>query len=345
MAGGQPTPIQVLIVAVPETAGSALYGMLDVLLAAGNIWETLVRTEPTRDYFRVRIVSPVADSFECGNRIPVKPDCSVADDPRASIVILPELWLGPDEDLEGRYPELFDWLCRKYKEGAWLYSACSGALMLAATGLLNGCEATSHWGYQDLFRKRYPDIRFRPEPNLAFADAAGRIVTAGGTTSWHDLAIHIISRHCSPGEALRIAQVYLLKWHGEGQLPYATLVRRNPHADFVVRSCEDWLTEHFRDGNAIAQVVTRAKIPERTLKRRFRAATGATLIEYLQNLRVEEAKRLLEASPTAVDEISVRAGYEDPSFFRRLFKRRTGLTPSQYRRMFQPVLKASNPGS
>ena len=174
MAGGQPTPIQVLIVAVPETAGSALYGMLDVLLAAGNIWETLVRTEPTRDYFRVRIVSPVTDSFECGNGIPVKPDCSVADDPRASIVILPELWLGPDEDLEGRYPDLFDWICRKYKEGAWLYSACSGALMLAATGLLNGCEATSHWGYQDLFRKRYPDIRFRPEPNLAFADAAGR---------------------------------------------------------------------------------------------------------------------------------------------------------------------------
>ena len=252
---------------------------------------------------------------------------------------------GSDEHLEGRYPDLFDWICRKYKEGAWLYSACSGALMLAATGLLNGCEATSHWGYQDLFRKRYPDIRFRPEPNLAFADTAGRIVTAGGTTSWHDLAIHIISRHCSPGEALRIAQVYLLKWHGEGQLPYATLVRRNPHADSVVRSCEDWLTEHFRDGNAIAQVVTRAKIPERTLKRRFRAATGATLIEYLQNLRVEEAKRLLEAGPTAVDEISVRAGYEDASFFRRLFKRRTGLTPSQYRRMFQPVLKASNPGS
>ena len=177
------------------------------------------------------------------------------------------------------------------------------------------------------------------------ANAAGRIVTAGGTTSWHDLALPIISRHCSPGEALRIAQVYLLKWHGEGQLPYATLVRRNPHADSVVRSCEDWLTEHFRDGNAIAQLVTRAKIPERTLKRRFRAATGATLIEYLQNLRVEEAKRLLEAGPTAVDEISVRAGYEDPSFFRRLFKRRTGLTPSQYRRMFQPVLKASEPGS
>ena len=343
MADGQKAPTEVLIVAVPETAGSALYGMLDVLLAVGNIWETLVRAESTRKFFSVRIVSDERLPFECGNGIPVRPDCSVAEDPKASIVILPELWLGPDEHLEGRYPELLDWICRKYKEGATLYSACSGALMLAATGLLDGCEATSHWGYQDLFRKRYPQVRFRPEPNLAFADAAGRIVTAGGTTSWHDLAIHIISRHCSPGEALRIAQVYLLKWHGEGQLPYATLVRRNPHADSVVRSCEDWLGENFRDRNPIREVVARAKIPERTLKRRFRAATGATLIDYLQNLRVEEAKRLLEASQAAIDEISVDAGYEDPSFFRRLFKRRTGLTPSQYRRMFQPVFRASVP--
>jgi transcriptional regulator GlxA family with amidase domain len=212
--------------------------------------------------------------------------------------------------------------------------------MLAATGLLDGCEATSHWGYQDLFRRRYPQVTFRPEPNLVFADPEGRIVTAGGTTSWHDLAIHIIARHASPGEAMRIAQVYLLKWHGEGQLPYATLVRRQPHADAVVRACEELMTEHFRDIDDLGQVVARAGIPERTLKRRFRAATGTTLIDYLQNLRVEAAKRLLEAGREPVEGISVAVGYEDASFFRRLFRRRTGLTPGQYRRMFQPIAQA-----
>ena len=333
-------PVDVLIVAVPETAGSALYGMLDVLLAAGNIWQTLVRTGSEQTLFRVRIVSPAAESFTCGNGIPVVPDCSVADNPEASILILPELWLGPDEDIHGRYPELMDWIRRKYKEGSTLYSACSGSVMLAETGLLDGCEATSHWGYQDLFSKRYPKVRFRPEPNLLFADATGRIVTAGGTTSWHDLAIHIISRYSSPGEALRIAKVYLLKWHGEGQLPYVALVRRNPHADSVVRSCEQWLGEHYRETGAIKQIVELASIPERTLKRRFKAATGNSLIEYLQNLRIEAAKQLLESGQLPVDEISVEVSYEDPSFFRRLFKRRTGLTPSQYRRMFQPVFSA-----
>jgi len=334
-------PLEVLIVAVPETAGSALYGMVDVLLAAGNLWQTLVRTETEQPRFRVRIVAQGSEAFACGNHIPVVPDCSIVDDPGADILILPELWLGPDEDIRGRYPELMEWIRHRYQAGTTLYSACSGAVMLAETGLLDGCEATSHWGYQDLFRSRYPKVRFRPEPNLVFADAEGRIVTAGGTTSWHDLALHIIARHCSPGEALRIAKVYLLKWHSEGQLPYAALVRRTPHADSVARACEQWLAEHFLDTDAIKQVVERAKIPERTLKRRFKTATGDTLIDYLQNLRVEEAKRLLESGQLPVDEISVRVGYEDPSFFRRLFRRRTGLAPAQYRRMFQPVPGAS----
>nr|WP_240966681.1 helix-turn-helix domain-containing protein [Nodosilinea sp. P-1105] len=216
--------------------------------------------------------------------------------------------------------------------------------MIASTGLLDGCNATSHWGYQDLFRKKFPNIRFNPAPNLTFADDSGHIVTAGGTTSWHDLAIHIISRHCSPGEALRIAKVYLLKWHSEGQLPYETLVRNDIHADSIVKACEQLLQQCFRESDAIQQTIEQAKIPERTLKRRFKTATGSTLIEYLQNLRIEEAKHQLETSDKSVENICYEVGYEDVSFFRRLFKRLTGITPSQYRRIFQPLLSASNLG-
>lgn len=131
----------------------------------------------------------------------------------------------------------------------------------------------------------------------------------------------------------------LLKWHSEGDLPYANLVRRLPHGDSVVRRCEQWLTEHFRDQEAIGRVTALSAIPERTLKRRFKAATGSSLIEYLQNLRVEEAKTLLETTELPIEEIGERTGYSDTSFFRRLFKRLTGLTPSHYRRMFKPMLQ------
>lgn len=343
-----PQSLETAIVALPETAGSALYGMVDVLSVTGSVWQTLMRETPTVPPFRVRVVGVGREAFTCGNGIPVTPAASIHEMPSADIVIVPELWLGPDEHLAGRYPDLVAWIDRCYREGACVYSACSGALLLAETGLLNGRDATSHWGYQDLFRRRYPQIRFRPEPNLCFADPAGRIVTAGGTTSWHDLALHIISRHVSPGEAMRIAQVYLLKWHEEGQLPYEPLLRRQPHSDAAVRGLEDWLKDHFREPGAVARAVASADMPERTLKRRFKSATGLSLMDYVQNLRIEEAKRQLETSDRPVDEISYDIGYEDASFFRRLFRRRTGVAPVQYRRVFKPVHLAARvhvPGS
>jgi transcriptional regulator GlxA family with amidase domain len=329
-----PRPKRVLILALPETAGSALYGMVDVLKAAGNLWQTLSRTGDEAAPFEVCIVAPGRRPFRCGNDVPVAPGVCIADDPHADILIVPELWLGPDEHLGGRYPRVIEWIRRRHAVGACIYSACSGAILLAETGLLDGREATSHWGYRDLFRLRFPQVRFRPEPNLCFADADGRVVTAGGTTSWHDLALHIIARHVSPGEALRIAKVYLLKWHDEGQLPYESLARVQPHADAVVRECEAWLREHYREPGAVGRVVARACVPERTLKRRFKVATGLALMDYVQNLRIEEAKRLLEETERAADEISAQVGYEDASFFRRLFRRRTGLSPKGYRRLF-----------
>lgn len=334
---------EALIVAVPETAGSTLYGMVDVLAATGTLWQELTGERPF-PLIRPRIVGLDRNPFRCANGVPVEPELEIGQDPDAGIVILPDLWLAPDDDLRDRYGGLLEWIRRRYTAGSSIYAPCSGAVMLAATGLLDGREATSHWGYEALFRTRFPKVRFRPEPNIAFADAGGRIVTAGGTTSWHDLALHIIARHASPGEALRIAKVYLLKWHGEGQMPFTPLVRRQPHADAAVRTAEEWLRANMRSENAVAGAAAACGIPERSLKRRFKQATGTTLIAYVQNLRIEEAKRLLETSAASADEISAQVGYENPAFFRSLFKRRTGLTPGQYRRMFRPVALAADSG-
>lgn len=341
MESGRGKTIEALILALPETAGSALYGMVDVLAATGTLWRELSGDEPGHRLIQPRIMSRSRKPFRCGNGIPVSPDLSLDDAPVPEILILPELWLAPTDDMHGRYDDLKDWIRECYRQDSIIYTACSGSILLAATGLLDGRSATSHWGYQDLFGRSFPRVRFDPEPSLVIADAAGRITTAGGTTSWHDLALHIIARHCSPGEALRIAKVYLLKWHSEGQLPYQNLVRRQPHADSVVRFAEDWLAQHFRSELAVAEVVTASGIPERSIKRRFKAATGSTLIGYVQNLRIEEAKRQLEATSIPSDEIAAQVGYDNPAFFRRLFKRCAGLTPGAYRRMFRPVADGS----
>jgi len=336
-AGTPKPPLETLILALPETAGSALYGLVDVLTSTGRVWQTLSRTEPVALPFHVLVASMSTRSFRCGNGIPVSPDVSIRDNPPADIIIIPQLWFGPDEQLGGRYAEVTEWIRERYARGAAIYSVCSGALLLAEAGLLDDREATSHWGYQHLFERRYPKVRFRPEPSICFSDATGRLVTAGGSTSWHDLVLHIISRHVGPAETLHVAQAYLLKPHEEGQLPYRPLVKPLPHPDAAVRDTELWLTKHFRESRVVAYAVKQSRLAERTLKRRFKAATGLTLIDYLQNLRLEEAKRLLESSKRAADTISADVGYQDASFFRRIFKRRIGLTPMRYRRMFQPI--------
>lgn len=342
-----PKTIDALILALPETAGSALYGMVDVLAATGTLWRELSGEDPGDKLIAPRIVSLSRAPFQCGNGIPVTPHIAIAEATAPQVLILPELWLAPSDDMRERYTELKGWIRTCHRNGATIYTACSGSVLLAATGLLDGCEATSHWGYEDLFRRSFPSVRFNPAPNLVIADQAGRIVTAGGATSWHDLALHIISRHVSPGEALRISKVYLLKWHGEGQLPYANLVRRQPHADSVVRRAEEWLAIHFREDNAVSGVVTACGVPERSLNRRFKMATGSTLMAHVQNLRIEEAKHLLETDAASADEIAAIVGYDNPAFFRRLFKRCTGLTPGAYRRMFRSLVdtdRVSTPG-
>ncbi len=336
-----PKPIEALLLALPETAGSALYGMVDVLAATGTLWKELVGEEAGHRLIEPRIVSRERKPFKCGNAIPVSPELECRQVAPPEILILPEMWLAPTDDLHERYADVKKWIHDCYEGGSTIYTACSGSVLLASTGLLDGREATSHWGYQDLFRTSFPTVRFNPAPNLVIADAAGRIVTAGGTTSWHDLALHIIARHCSTGEALRIAKVYLLKWHGEGQLPFQSMVRRQPHADSVVRRAEEWLASNYKEAHAVTGVVAVCGIPERTLKRRFKTATGETLIEHVQNIRIEEAKRLLENDNAAADEVAAMIGYDNTAFFRRLFKRSTGMTPGAYRRMFRPMLDAN----
>ena len=340
MASTDEKAVEALILALPESAGSAIYGLIDVFASTGKLWLQLVGDEPDGRAIHAKVVSLSRDPFRCGNSIPVTPDVTVGDAPAADIIVVPELWLAPDDDLEGRYADVKEWLRKRYQAGSIIYSACSGSVLLAAAGLLKGKAATSHWAYTDLFRRSFPEVRFIREPSIVFADDSGRIVTAGGATAWHDLAIHIVSRHCSPGEALHIAKVYMLQWHGDGQLPFTSLIRRQAHADSVIRQAEDWLRRHFRESQAVAGVVAECGIPERSLKRRFATATGSTVIGYVQNLRVEEAKRLLETGETSLDDIAAAVGYENPAFFRKLFKRCAGLTPGHYRRMFRPIFSA-----
>jgi transcriptional regulator GlxA family with amidase domain len=229
------------------------------------------------------------------------------------------------------------WLRDMHMAGAVLSSVCSGALVLADAGVLDGREATAHWAYRDMFRRYFPKVRFRESAALCLKEQHSGIVTAGAVSAWHDLAFYLIARFCGYRHAIETAKVFLLTDHVDGQSPYAVMTRPMDAKDAVIGECQGWIAEHYNVENPVERMAERSGLNPRTFARRFRAATGYAPMDYVQALRIEEAKQELESDRRAVEEIAAEVGYEDVASFRRVFKKRVGLTPASYRRKFQKL--------
>lgn len=208
-------------------------------------------------------------------------------------------------------------------------------LLLAETGLLDGREATIHWAFAPAFRRNFPNVRLRTKEVLITAGDRQELVMTGGVMSWHDLALHLIARHVGPSAAQSMARLLMLEWHGEGQAPYIGFAPTVDHGDGLVAELQSWLAKRYMIANPVDEMVARSGIARRTLERRFRKATGHTPISYVQQLRIAEARRRLERTSEAVEQIGFAVGYENTAFFRRLFRRTTRLTPGAYRRKFR----------
>jgi transcriptional regulator GlxA family with amidase domain len=214
---------------------------------------------------------------------------------------------------------------------------------LAEAGLLDGETVTTHWAASDLIARYYPTIRLAPQRILTAAGDGDRILTAGGTSAWSDLALYLIARFSSGTEAVRTAKIFLLGDHSEGQLPFAGARKAQSHDDAIVAEAQVWIADHYHSAKPVAFMITRSGLAPRTFLRRFKTATGYTPTEYVQTLRIEEAKQLLETGTLSVEAIGFEVGYEDPNFFRRLFKRMTGVTPARYRLRFSRIAMAAPP--
>jgi transcriptional regulator GlxA family with amidase domain len=253
---------------------------------------------------------------------------------QTDIVIIPSLYLLDPVWPDDPYPDLTRWLQQMHHQNTLLCSACTGAMLLAETGLLDGYEATQHWAFEALFRQKFPNIRLNISKVLITTGESERIVMSGASAAWHDLLIYLISRYVGPRAAQIITKYFLLSPHSEGQAPYVIFQEHLTHGDNVILRAQQWLKQHSTQPHPIEEMQQKSRLPARTFSRRFNSATGHSPVQYLQRLRIEQAKKYLESSDTSVDEISWQVGYEDPAFFRRLFKRLTGMTPKDYRRKF-----------
>ena len=328
-------PVTVSLVAFSDATISSL----------GGIYEALFSFEAVRTHedavagpapFDVEIAAAEDGPLITPSGFPVRPDRAIAEDDDPDIVIVPGIVVEGGGWVPGRYPEVVDWLVAMHRNGAILCSACSGGLLLAETGLLDGLEATVHWAFEDTFRQLFPKVELRTEEVLVASGADEEFVMSGASASWQDLVLYLMTRFAGPVSTRAVERFLLLQRHPEGQAPYMVFRPPTDHGDAAVREVQEWLADEYTISSPVEEMVRRSGLAARTFKRRFKEATGYTPIAYVQNLRVQRAKQQLETSDRSVDRISWRVGYRDPSFFRRLFKRLAGTTPSAYRRKFRP---------
>lgn len=336
---GNTGPVSVSLLALPETTPATLYSLFEVFSAVGVAWSEITGEPAGQHRMAVRILARQRAPFPSAVGPPIAPHAALDEVPQSDVVIVTDLNLSVDADPRGRWPEEGRWVRERLDAGATVCSVCTGGIFLAEAGLLDGQEATTHWSAAGILRKHYPSVRLRPERILCPAGPEHRIITSGGAASWEDLALHLIARFCGAVEAVRIAKIFLFGDRSEGQLPFSAMGRPRRHEDAVIARCQEWIADHYAASNPVARMVQCSGLPERTFKRRFKAATGYTPVDYVQALRIEEAKQLLETGTEPTDVVAHRVGYEDPAFFRRLFKRRTGVTPARYRQRFQALTR------
>lgn len=332
--------ISISLVAVPEVSAAVLFGLHEVFKCVGTVWETLTGEETDARLMTPRIVGRTTKPVQTTFGATLVADHTLDEKHRSDVVIVGDLSFADGDGPVGRWKDEIAWLRDQYERGAIICSVCTGSMMLAEAGLLNSCEATTHWSARNVFETCYPRVLLRPERVLVPSGLEHRVVTSGGSSSWTDLALYLVARFCGEAEARRIAKIFLFGDRSDGQLPFAAMVRPKQHEDAVIAQSQIWIADQYAVANPVARMAERSGLAPRTFKRRFATATGYKPLDYVQSLRIEEAKQMLETTDDAIDDIAALVGYDEANSFRRLFKRTTGITPHQYRVRFKTVAAA-----
>lgn len=252
----------------------------------------------------------------------------------ADAILLTAPFVGDMDDFVARRDQIkavSSMLRRQHKAGAIIATYCTGSFLLAEAGLLDARVATTHWTMAADFARRYPSVALRATEVLTEQD---RILCGGAVTSFLNLSIRLVEMFAGPKLAAVTAKMLLIDINRISQASYATLLDRHGHTDRLVAKAQRRMEATLAQGLRLSELAAHLAVSERTLNRRFKGATGDAPLEYLQTLRIEVAKHLLERGRLSFEAVSERVGYGDLSTFRQLFKRKTGLTPRDYQRRF-----------
>lgn len=321
--------INVTVVLTEASFASTSIAPIEIFHSAGRLWN-LFHGENAEPRFKVRAASVDGDSVVTLCDVGIVPTCSIEEIVDTDIIILPASGLDV-QDRIAKTTQLLPWLRQWHQKGAYIAGICTGVAILAESGLLDGRQATTHWAVADVLKEKYPTVLWRPDQ---FITEDGQLYCSGGVYASIDLSLFLVEKLCGHEIALKCAKSLLLSMPRSSQAGYAVLPLSLPHSDAKVRETEEYLQSNMARDISIDFMAERIGMGSRSFIRRFKAATGHAPGAYVQSLRMLSAKELLENSSIPVVTVSSKIGYSDLAFFRRLFKRHTGLTPTEYRERF-----------
>lgn len=318
--------IKVGILAYNNCTASMLYGIADILSLA-NVQRQSIGEKPL---FDLEIFSLNQKMVRCFNGLTIAPTNQPTTKTNYDLVYVPG-FVGECETMLKDEAAIVQFIHKCFQKGINLAAACNGNFFLAEAGVLNGKRATTHWALKDKFKSKYKKVQLLPESIIV---DEGNIISAAGVTAYFNLALFIVQKYGSKELSINCSKVFLVDSGRRIQTPYQMYQMPKNHGDKEVVEIQEWMEENYAHQIDNDKLESLSKLGKKTLGRRFKKATGLTPLRYLQKIRLETAKKMLESKNLSFNEITWEVGYEDVSSFHKLFKAYTGLNPIQYRRKF-----------
>lgn len=318
---------------VPELSVMQAIADPQYLFSAVNQFMLASGKEPL---FQVELVAASKEVVLNNGMFTVHADRLLKEVNKTDLVFIPALFGDMQQSIE-KNKALIPWIQDQYHRGAELASLCVGAFLLASTGLLNGKRCSTHWGFQQEFKNRFPEVEV-VEGNIVTEESG--IYSSGGAHSYWNLLLHLVEKYSNRETAILASKYFAIDIDRESQAAFAMFNGQKEHGDPEIKLVQDYIEKHINDRIGIEELAALVHLGRRTFERRFRAATHHAVLDYIQRVKMEAAKRKFESSRKNINEVMFDVGYTDTKAFRSVFKRITGLTPVEYRNKYNKMAMA-----
>ena len=266
----------------------------------------------------------------------VHTDRQINNTEKADIIFVPALF-GDMPAAVAKNKTLIPWIVDQYNKGAEVASLCVGAFLLASTGLLNGKKCSTHWGFANEFREMYPDVEL---VDGSIVTEEKRIYSSGGASSYWNLLLYLVEKYTDRATAILASKYFAIDIDRNSQAAFAMFKGQKGHADKEVLKAQDFIEKNIHEKISIDELAGLVSVGRRSFERRFKLATNNSVLEYIQRIKIEAAKRQFESSRKNINAVMYDVGYTDTKAFRDLFKKITGLTPVEYRNKYNKMAMA-----